>query len=317
MAVTPRAPGDPHPYPDDATQVVQRDAFALNGPQWDAPAPGTSGPAGTGRHPDPQPTGSGTGPVGAMDVTMVMPRLDRPRWRAVEPGDLERVAKRRRNRRVASTALAATGLIAVVSAAFTVLDTEPGDPTFAVAVPTVVATGMSPSAEPSELPPLRTVTAGPVDSPDGTPSPDPDQSSAAPGHSPSSRAGARRTAQAPPAGRRATRATVAPTATVDPDETEVSISSPQDGETVGDSVTVSGESRAPDGYQVWLLTRSGQSGTWQVAGGCGEQRHFVCDPVSLDSSEDTHHLAVIVTDDANEPSASLARDEVTVHRPES
>ncbi|MEU4564186.1 hypothetical protein AB0F72_37885 [Actinoplanes sp. NPDC023936] len=296
MAVTPRALGDPHPYPDDATQVVPRATFALDGLRWDAPDPGA-------------------GPAGVMDATLVMPRLDRPQWRAVEPGDLERAARRRRNRKVASTALAAAGLIVVVSTAFAVLGTEPGDPTFAGAIPTVVPTATTPSAQPSNLAPLRTAGAGPVTStPDGTPSPDPDQTSTTPGHSPSSHAGARRSTQAPVAGRRATRATVAPTATMDPAETEVSISSPQDGETVGESVTVSGESHAPDGYQVWLLTRSGQNGTWQVAGGCGEERHFVCDPVTLDSGEDTHHLAVIVTDDANEPSASLARDEVTVHR---
>ena len=70
-----------------------------------------------------------------LGATLVMPRVERPAWRAVEPEDVARRARRMRRRKLLSMVSAATGLTVVVTGAWALARTEPGEPTFAQAEP--------------------------------------------------------------------------------------------------------------------------------------------------------------------------------------
>ncbi|MEV6304690.1 hypothetical protein AB0M02_35135 [Actinoplanes sp. NPDC051861] len=106
----------------------------------------------------------------------------------------------------------------------------------------------------------------------------------------------------------------------------VRLGSPGDGETLAGTAGVSGTAVLPDGHQVWLLSRQGQSGQFRTEGACRGGRSFVCDPVRLDrGGEDLFLLDVIVVDPPTartlQTGGSLealpryaARDGVTVQR---
>ncbi|BBH69009.1 hypothetical protein ACTI_56940 [Actinoplanes sp. OR16] len=308
MAVTPGAPDDPHTHPNDATQVFPRQepSSYAGRPPHDPRPNDVAGLAGGASAHDPRP----------LDATMVMPRRERPAWRGPEPAEAAQKARRLRNRKIASMVFAATGLLVVTSGAWAVLGSGPGDPTFAGAVPTLPAAHMSASAGPAAVAPLQPVgepTSGVARSETVTPS------AARTSGTPRTK---RRThvsgapsasvrASARAAGRKSDESGITPSdarplSVLAP--ASVSIESPQDGETVEETVTVSGEAEVPDGHQVYLLT-----GSDQETSTCQGESHFVCGPVAIDDGEETVPLAVVVAPEGD-AAAATARDQITVQR---
>ncbi|WP_433832011.1 hypothetical protein ACQP2E_15025 [Actinoplanes sp. CA-015351] len=305
---------------DDATRQIAYGDLTLEAQRRESPE--DSGPV----HASAGNAESGRAGQAPLDATLVMPRRERPAWRATEPGETARlskssertkggIAKSSENlKKALSMVAAATSLVAVVSLAWTVLGAEPGDPTFAGAVPPMPAAESS--ADPAGVAPLTELPGDPiVTSQPGGVAPSVSRAadaprkraSAQPGVDPApvrtrTRAKLTVTAEAP-----ATKANAKANAAAAAEEASVSIGSPQNGETVEESVTVSGEADIPAGKQVVLQMRATEGEDYRTVGTCQGARSFVCDPVFLDADEESYQLAVIVAD-------GLASDEVTVHR---
>jgi hypothetical protein len=185
MAVNPRVPDDPHHTPDphrnDATQVVPRVDPAKDELSSTLIMPRRERPDAAAARPtwavDPS-DAAGRVAVTAGPAARPAWAAERPAWQAVEPGDAGRQSRRLRRRRTVSMALAATGLIVVVSGAWALLRSETGDPTFAGAVPAAPAVASPAGSAPAAgVAPLAPIGAGPPE----TGRPDPaDQDSADP-----------------------------------------------------------------------------------------------------------------------------------------
>ncbi|MEU4688835.1 hypothetical protein [Actinoplanes sp. NPDC023714] len=314
MAVTPRAPDDPHTHLDDATQVFPGATPISSDATQVFPGATPISSDATRVFPPARPAPD------ALDSTLVMPRRERPAWRADEPAEEARQlrqARRLRHRKLASMAFAATGLIVVTSGAWALLGSEPGDPTFAGAIPTVPVAEAPVSSGPAAVAPLTPLDADAsepgyetwtetVTPTAGRTSSTPRVKRSAQAAAPSPAGVAAETPAATP-GRRARKAT--PDAGRTAAAASVSIASPRNGESVEENVTVSGEAEVPDGHQVYLLT-----GTDQATTSCAGEGHFVCGPVTLDDGEETVPLAVVVAPEGDAGDA-VARDEITVQRP--
>ncbi|WP_111653671.1 hypothetical protein [Actinoplanes lutulentus] len=322
---------------DDATRQISYGDLALEAQRQETPAvpaepdvlpahagqtrggAGHAGPSRTGQEP--------------LDATLVMPRRERPAWRATEPGETARLAKSTKNTRsnksgnarsneslkkTLSMVAAATSLVAVVSLAWTVLGSEPGDPTFAGAVPPMPAAVTS--ADAGGVAPLTELPGDPIvtSQTDGV-TPTASRTTGAPRQRASAqasvdpdpvktraRATVKVTTEAPETTTK-TKTTTKKKSAAAAEEASVSIGSPQNGESVEESVTVSGEADIPAGKQVVLRMRATEGEDYRTVGTCQGTRSFVCDPVYLDADEESYQLAVIVAD-------GLASDEVTVHR---
>jgi hypothetical protein len=334
MAVNPRVPDNPHADLTDATQLVPR----TSGDDATQLVPRTSGDDATQLVPrasaDDATQLVPRAPRDELSATLIMPRRERPGstmdmpganrppWQGVEPLGAARKSRRLRNRRNASMAFAATGLIVVVSGAWALLSSDPGDPTFAGAAPAPPAAsasadpaGADPAAGLAPLQPTgddvtsapgETAGAGATSDPVvAEPSGDPATSEPRPSAHPSTEPGPARATM------KATTATRAPKADSKPKKlaASVSIASPRNGANVEESVTVSGEAEVPDGHHVYLL-----AGTAQSASSCEGRRHFVCGPVTLDGDEESVQLTVVVAAE-DDGGAEAARAEVTVQRP--
>jgi hypothetical protein len=106
----------------------------------------------------------------------------------------------------------------------------------------------------------------------------------------------------------------------------ISIGEPGGGATVSGPVSVSGTVDMPEGHQVWLLSRQGATGSYQVEGACRGQRAFVCGSAGLaGGGDDTFEFTTVVVDPATAATlhagatrdslpAYVARSEVTVRR---
>ncbi|GIE32418.1 hypothetical protein Ait01nite_054630 [Actinoplanes italicus] len=106
----------------------------------------------------------------------------------------------------------------------------------------------------------------------------------------------------------------------------ISIGEPGGGATVSGPVSVSGTVDMPEGYQVWLLSRQGATGSYQVEGACRGQRAFVCGSAGLaGGGDDTFEFTTVVVDSATAATLHagatrdslptyVARSEVTIRR---